>query len=229
MPLIGESQPIGNLNSEYLNDAQVKYLAAKYRAIRRTCPVPTSFSLAFTFAYLEYIVGNKEEFSKFYQYATIAREKLRKAQCPKFTTEKDHGTFMEYIDRCNPKDDTSKALAELDKLFVIKGRAEGIVDHLRLIVDCQPKNSDFECEEFSWEKVAHEMKNPSTEDPEQIFLKTIYLAFGIGIRIEYMDRGEENQVLPENFPDDCEPDIFLLYRDGHYDILYPKEDQQKKG
>ena len=44
------------------------------------------------------------------------------------------------------------------------------------------------------------------------------------VQIEYMDRGgDEHKVNHHCFPDDgSKPSIYLLYRPGHYDILYPK-------
>ena len=41
----------------------------------------------------------------------------------------------------------------------------------------------------------------------------------VGIRVVYLDRGESSPPT-HDFPDDCQPTIHLLYRPGHYDILY---------
>lgn len=49
-------------------------------------------------------------------------------------------------------------------------------------------------------------------------------ALNVGVRVEYMDRGEAEggQVTAHEFPDGLKPKVYLLYRPGHYDILYPK-------
>ncbi len=41
----------------------------------------------------------------------------------------------------------------------------------------------------------------------------------VGIRVVYLDRGESSPPT-HDFPDECQPTIHLLYRPGHYDILY---------
>lgn len=43
---------------------------------------------------------------------------------------------------------------------------------------------------------------------------------GVGIKVEYMDRGEGGKVTSHVFPEDAEPMVHLLYRPGHYDVLY---------
>jgi hypothetical protein len=36
-----------------------------------------------------------------------------------------------------------------------------------------------------------------------------------------MDRGEASEVIAHDFPEGSQPAVHLLYRPGHYDILYP--------
>ena len=43
-------------------------------------------------------------------------------------------------------------------------------------------------------------------------------ALKVGIRVVYLDRGEASTA--HDFPEDCTPSVYLLYRPGHYDILY---------
>ena len=47
-------------------------------------------------------------------------------------------------------------------------------------------------------------------------------AAGIGIRVVYLDRGEGDSPIHHDFPEGTTPALHLLYRPGHYDILYPK-------
>ena len=43
----------------------------------------------------------------------------------------------------------------------------------------------------------------------------------VGIRVVYLDRGESSVAPPaHDFPEDCQPIVHLLYRPGHYDVLY---------
>lgn len=56
-----------------------------------------------------------------------------------------------------------------------------------------------------------------------IFIIALCTALKVGVRVEYMDRGEAEggQVTAHEFPDGLKPKVYLLYRPGHYDILYP--------
>lgn len=55
------------------------------------------------------------------------------------------------------------------------------------------------------------------------FVAALCTALNVGVRVEYMDRGEAEggQVTAHDFPDGLKPKVYLLYRPGHYDILYP--------
>ena len=45
-------------------------------------------------------------------------------------------------------------------------------------------------------------------------------ATSVSVRVEYMDRDEGHAVNHHDFPEGSEPHVFLLYRPGHYDVLY---------
>ena len=47
-------------------------------------------------------------------------------------------------------------------------------------------------------------------------------AAGLAVRVVYLDRGEGAAPTSHDFPEGAAPSLHLLYRPGHYDILYPK-------
>lgn len=55
-------------------------------------------------------------------------------------------------------------------------------------------------------------------DHIHIIALTSYL--GVGVRVVYLDRGENQKVNHHDFPEGMPPQIALLYRPGHYDVLY---------
>ena len=62
---------------------------------------------------------------------------------------------------------------------------------------------------------------------KKLFSKNIYspgltAAAGISVRVVYLDRGTGDAPMPHDFPEGSEPKIHILYRPGHYDILYLK-------
>lgn len=58
------------------------------------------------------------------------------------------------------------------------------------------------------------------KESDHIHVIALTLALNVGVRIQYMDRGTGGQVNTHDFPEEKTPRIHLLYRPGHYDILY---------
>jgi len=58
-------------------------------------------------------------------------------------------------------------------------------------------------------------------ESDHIHIIAVTTALGVGIRVKYMDRGDGADVTAHDFPEGCDPLVHLLYRPGHYDILYP--------
>jgi len=65
-------------------------------------------------------------------------------------------------------------------------------------------------------------------ESDHIHISVLSKLCGVPVRIEYLDRSIGNSqdsdiqmtVNHHDFPEDSSPKIFLLYRPGHYDILY---------
>lgn len=74
----------------YLSKA--KALAQKYSYIRRTRPDGNCFFRAFSYAYLEKLIGNKEEYDKFRDLALKSKDSLVALGFPQFTVEDFHDT-----------------------------------------------------------------------------------------------------------------------------------------
>lgn len=59
-----------------------------------------------------------------------------------------------------------------------------------------------------------------SKESDHIHIIALAKALNVPVLVEYMDRGEGGTVNHHIFPEGSEPRIFLLYRPGHYDILY---------
>ena len=68
------------------------------------------------------------------------------------------------------------------------------------------------------------------KESDHIHIIALTAATGICVRVEYMDRGGSSpNVNHHDFPDDgSTPQLHLLYRPGHYDLLYPIEREQNR-
>ncbi len=56
---------------------------------------------------------------------------------------------------------------------------------------------------------------------DHLHISALTAAVGVSVRVQYMDRGEGGVVNHHDFPEGVEPRLHVLYRPGHYDILYP--------
>ena len=57
-------------------------------------------------------------------------------------------------------------------------------------------------------------------ESDHVHISALTQALEVSVRVQYMDRGEGGKVNHHDFPEDSEPLFHLLYRPGHYDILY---------
>lgn len=96
IPFVSDLQTISILDCEYNDDpiykSKVADLASKYKSIRKTRPDGNCFFRAFAYAYLEYLVRNKEDYEQFRQLAQSSRDRLIKLGFPQFTLEDFHDT-----------------------------------------------------------------------------------------------------------------------------------------
>lgn len=63
---------------------------------------------------------------------------------------------------------------------------------------------------------------PMGKEADHLQISALAAVLGVGIKIIYMDRGEDSEELVEHlFPEgEGEYPIVLLYRPGHYDLIY---------
>ena len=57
-------------------------------------------------------------------------------------------------------------------------------------------------------------------ESDHMHITALTTALDVPVRVEYMDRGEGGKVNHHDFPDGSMPSIHVLYRPGHYDLLY---------
>ena len=101
--LVGEKESLKALESEYAEDlvylSKAKVLGEKYSFFRRTRPDGNCFFRAFSYAYLERLISNKEEYEKFRELALKSKDNLVALGFPQFTVEDFHDTVrnMKYI------------------------------------------------------------------------------------------------------------------------------------
>ncbi|XP_023245493.1 ubiquitin thioesterase otubain-like isoform X2 [Copidosoma floridanum] len=225
--LVGQKESLKALEKEYEGDivylTKAKVLAETYSYFRKTRPDGNCFFRAFSYAYLEKLINNKEEYKKFHTYALTSKDKLLALGFPKFTVDDFHDTFMEVIEKVGTAEDGS---AELHKLFNDQGFSDYVVVYLRLITSGQlQKEKDF-YQNFieggrTVEEFCHQETEPMYKESDHIHIIAMSSALGTCIRVRYMDRTAGTEVVAHDFPEGSIPTVHLLYRPNHYDILYP--------
>lgn len=230
--LVSDQLPITSLNAEYLGDvvftSKIDDLASKYKFMRRTRPDGNCFFRAFAYSYLEHLISNKEDYLEFKEVAEKSKEKLVQLGFPSFTLEDFHETFMDVIKRVDPNEgDFVNVHDELHKVFNEQGYSDYVVVYLRLITSGKlQEEADFYQNfiegNFTIEEFRHQEVEPMYKESDHIHIIALCTALSVGVRVEYMDRGDGGTVKAHDFPEGKTPKIFLIYRPGHYDILYPK-------
>ena len=57
-------------------------------------------------------------------------------------------------------------------------------------------------------------------EADHIHITSLTNALGVCVTVCYMDRTDGGHVNDHKFPEDGTPQVNLLYRPGHYDVLY---------
>lgn len=229
--MVSQLNEISCLNDEYELDEvyknKIKDLQTKYKYIRRTRPDGNCFFRAFAFAYLEYLGKNPQDYTSFKTLAQDSKEKLIKLGFPQFTLEDFHDTFMEVVKKFDPTVALNKDLTEeLSNTFNEQGYSDYVVVYLRLLTSGKlQEDADFYQHfiegNFTIEEFRHQEVEPMYKESDHIHIIALCSALDVCVRVEYMDRGDGDKIKAHDFPEGKQPKVFLLYRPGHYDILYP--------
>uniref|UniRef100_A0A2A4JQ76 Ubiquitin thioesterase n=1 Tax=Heliothis virescens TaxID=7102 RepID=A0A2A4JQ76_HELVI len=237
IPLVGELEALSSLEKEYNEDPvyllKVKDLSSKYKYIRRTRPDGNCFFRAFSYAYLEHLLTDKSEFDKFYEIAKNSKEILVALGFSQFTVEDFYETFMEVVQRVGEQaggspDSLDSVRAELHDKFNKQGYSDYIVVYLRLVTSGQLQTENDFYQNFiegprTVTEFCRQEVEPMYKESDHIHIIALSNALNVGVRVKYMDRGEGSQVsqvIAHDFPEGSKPLVHLLYRPGHYDILY---------
>ncbi|EPQ06373.1 Ubiquitin thioesterase OTUB1 [Myotis brandtii] len=174
-------------------------------------------SLARNIDYKALLDGSKE-LQRFKAVSAKSKEDLVSQGFTEFTIEDFHNTFMDLIEQVEKQTSVADLLAS----FHDQSTSDYLVVYLRLLTSgyLQRESKFFEnfieggrtVEEFCQQEV-----EPMCKESDHIHNIALAQALNISIQVEYIDRGTTN---PHIFPEGSEPKVYILYRPGHYDILY---------
>jgi ubiquitin thioesterase protein OTUB1 len=223
--LVGELEDMASLVSEYQTDPvyslKAKDLAKGYVKLRRTRGDGNCFFRAFAFACVEKLNKKELDTKKFKEKLEKAKETVLDLGYPSFTVEDFHDTFMDVIDSL--KDSSSDE--DLLKVFQDQGQSDYLVCYLRIVTSGYlQKNSEFYLPFLQGHATIKDFCSKEVEpmrcESDHVHISALTQALDVNVRVQYMDRGEGGKVNHHDFPEGSEPCLHLLYRPGHYDILY---------
>ncbi|KAJ8266129.1 hypothetical protein GJAV_G00126260 [Gymnothorax javanicus] len=225
-PLVSERLDLSILKQEYSQEdtiyqQKIRDLQQKYLYIRKTRPDGNCFYRAFGFSHLESLLDDSKELQRFKAVAAKSKLDLVSQGFTEFTIEDFHNTFMDLIELCEKQ----PSLSELLGCFNDQCMSDYLVVYLRLLTSgfLQREHAFFQhfieggrsVKEFCQQEV-----EPMSKESDHIHIIALAQVLNTAILVEYMDRGEGGTVNHHVFPEGGEPRVFLLYRPGHYDILY---------
>ncbi len=236
IPLVGEKQGISVLQEEFANDVKfldkAKHLSDDYTHLRRTRPDGNCFFRAVGFRYFEVLMTDADERKRFMdKVIKPSKEQFEKLGYSSYTMEDFYDTFVEKLELLSQEGFDTKKLVEM---FNTQDVSDYLVVFLRFLTSKYlQQNADF-FQAFMEDKSVKEFCSADVEamyiESDNIHVIGLSQDIGVKIRIMYLDRsegkeGEKPKAQALDFPDEKEgaPKIQLLYRPGHYDVLYPKE------
>ncbi|BAT86992.1 OVARIAN TUMOR DOMAIN-containing deubiquitinating enzyme 1 [Vigna umbellata] len=227
---------------------KIKVLDEQYAAIRRTRGDGNCFFRSFMFSYLEHIMEcqDQAEVDRIQPNVEKSRKALQTLGYADLTFEDFFALFLEQLECVIQGKETSISHEEL----VIRSRDQSISDYVVMFfrfvtsAEIQMRTEFFEpfilgLTNTTVEQFCKLSVEPMGEESDHVHITALSDALGVPIRVVYLDRSScdtggvsvnHHDFMPVagDLPNaSCSsvkniPFITLLYRPGHYDILYPK-------
>lgn len=231
-PLVSTREDFGRILGEYINDPVFRdkliFLSNRYGLIRRTRGDGNCFYRAFGFRLCELLAVDDRYRTwrpRIKQTFQDAKASLIEKGYSQFSVEDFCQSAVETLDRVI-QDPTT-----LEAVFQQQEESDYFVVFLRLLtalalMEMEETFQPF-LEALGYPAVSDFCRaevEPMGRDCDQPQIMALAQILGVTIRIEYVDRnpGEPTSVIiPEDAAPESQHHIVLLYRPGHYDILYP--------
>jgi len=218
------SHLIESFSNDPLYSAKLALIANTYSNVRRTRPDGNCFFRSWGFRLFEYLLNDEKRLEEFKLTVKPSKDEMIELGMPAFTVEDFYDNFMDNLDRLSGDDKMS--VKELEDLFNDEGTSNYLVVFLRLLVSKQLQQQSEFYQNFIEDNIP--LKDfcgtevePMFKESDHIHIIGLTAATGVGVRVIYLDRGGE-KVQEHDFPEGMQPMLHLIYRPGHYDILYPK-------
>lgn len=228
--LVGNCEPVFSLEREFSHDpvfmTKIGNLKGRYSELRRTRPDGNCFFRAVAYRYFELLLHQPAEYERIKALLPKAKAQMIELGMPTFTLEDFYDNFMDHVDRVGQGQMDSNQLFET---FNDQGQSDYLVVFLRLLTSMQLQwNAEFYQNFMEGGKTVADFcateVEPMYNESDHIHITALTEATGISLRVIYLDRGSQTEASLHDFPDQgdqASPLVHLLYRPGHYDVIYP--------
>jgi ubiquitin thioesterase protein OTUB1 len=232
--LVGQKETIEvGLISTYDKDTSPEYyqkaleLSNRYSHIRKIRGDGNCFYRAVLTAVIERILNNRHELEPFTALCKSWRKRLLDLSFPELTT----GDFCDSMETlCESIKENLKTNEVLMDDLNQDGIANYYVAFLRLITSGYLRENETEYAGFieggrTLDLYCIEEIEPMWKDCDHLSIIALVNALKTSLRIEYMDRSQApSGGWHHDFSaDGSEPKLYMLFRPGHYDLLYKKD------
>lgn len=202
-------------------------LEAKYAGIRRVRGDGNCFYRSFTFRLFEVMLANEAERDRFVALAKTSLAYLLEVQYDQVSIE----TFVDYAVEA-VEGLASKTQADVEALFDDAGESDYLVWYSRLVCAGYMKHEADKFMPFltgafpDVETFCAKEVEPMGKEADEPMIIALCDYLGVHVRVEYMDASESPETSTHHFHEAADggpPAVCLLYRPGHYDILYPRD------
>jgi len=241
MPLIGDKQPIETLLSAYNpNNEQVqtkiKELFQNYDEWRTVRGDGNCFIRGFIFSLCEYLIENRTCSSALLHHVQQAVEnslrQLTKLGYQEYLLEDFYSVLVQIIKDIS--DNKITTVKQLQEVFVDPNYRDAIVCYMRFLISgyMQLMSDEYvpyvmgTTDHLTVESYCKSEIEVLHKEVDNIIVSAACSSFNVCLRLECLDaqnRNLQQQVQTITFPDQGIPVLTMLYRPGHYDILYKKK------
>lgn len=237
-PMFSQILGIDELEREYSTNPnflrKLPWLQSHFPHFRRTRGDGNCFYRCVLFSLLEQFITHSSELSSQSAISEIYKHTLK--------TVKESGTILsaagfepicyeDFIEILTFKLESvhHTSIETLKNDFEDKMLADSIVMFSRFLISAYMRLNSEKFEGFTegYATVLDYCKSevePMDKESEQLQVMAVAEAFGLKIKILYLDRSDQDKCSEIEFPVEYSGpnfSIFLLYRPGHYDLLYP--------
>jgi len=237
---VGALEPIDTLVKEYgqyprflrkIHDAKTKYTA-----LRRVRGDGSCFYRAYIFGVMEYILtqraNNPRASALLERFTALINESFAKLVAVGFNETAIETFWDVFLSELQAAKTAPNVVIKSDDLvltFADSFKSDSFVTHARFMTSYHLLTH---AKEFgmhvplgkTMEQFVKAEVEPVGKECEFVQCAALAAEFDVPVRIEYLDQSDRSlngYVFPLGTPDTVTPVVHLLYRPGHYDILYP--------